>query len=67
MLDSVIALRRALHACPEISGREERTKALLEDFLRAHTTLELSPCGKGFYAAHRELSPTKPPISLRAD
>lgn len=67
MLDSIIALRSALHACPEVSGREKKTKELLVDFLKAHTTLEISPCGEGFYAAHRELSPTKPSIALRAD
>ena len=41
-------LRHALHQCPEISGQEVRTKALLQQFLRAHTTLELQPCGEGF-------------------
>jgi len=67
MLDSIIALRNSLHACPEISGKEKKTKALLWDFLKTHTTLELIPCGKGFYAAHRETSPAKPAIALRAD
>lgn len=43
-------LRHALHQCPEVSGRETRTEALLQQFLRAHTTLELQPCGEGFYA-----------------
>ena len=36
-------LRHALHACPERSGQETQTKALLQEFLRAHTTLELQP------------------------
>lgn len=53
-------LRHALHQCPEISGQEVRTKALLQQFLRAHTTLELQPCGEGFYAAHREKNASKP-------
>ena len=60
-------LRHALHQCPEVSGRETRTEALLQQFLRAHTTLELQPCGEGFYAAHREKNASKPAIALRAD
>lgn len=68
MLDTIIQLRRALHACAEVSGKEEKTKALLMDFLKTHTTMELCPCGDGFYAAHREEpSPAKPAIALRAD
>lgn len=39
-------LRHALHQCPEVSGRETRTEALLQQFLRAHTTLELQPCAQ---------------------
>ena len=60
-------LRHALRQCPEVSGRETRTEALLQQFLRAHTTLELQPCGEGFYAAHREKNASKPAIALRAD
>ncbi len=66
-LDEIRALRRALHGCPEVSGQEAKTKALLMDFLRARTGLELHPCGEGFYAARREPEGTKPPIALRAD
>ena len=61
------ALRHALHQCPEVSGQEVKTKALLQQFLRENTTLELHPCGEGFYAAHREGNPSKPAIALRAD
>lgn len=61
------ALRQALHHCPEPSGQEDRTRAMLMDFLAGHTTLELHPCGAGFYAAHRETGGTKPSIALRAD
>ena len=60
-------LRHALHAMPEVSGREVRTRAMLIDFLRTHTTLELCPCGDGIYAAHREPATDKPAIALRAD
>ena len=47
----IVNLRQKLHQCPEISGQEARTKALLQEFLRAHTSLEILPCGEGFYAA----------------
>lgn len=40
---------------------------MLMDFLAAHTTLELHPCGTGFYAAHREADAIKPSVALRAD
>ena len=59
-------LRASLHACPEISGSERRTKAALIGFLRIHTTLELHECGGGFYAAKRSGS-AEPAIVLRAD
>ena len=63
----IVNLRQKLHQCPEISGQEARTKALLQEFLRAHTSLEILPCGEGFYAAHREQVTEKPAIALRAD
>ena len=66
-LELITQLRKALHNCPEISGKEEKTKALLMDFLKQHTSLELHTCGNGFYAAHREASPSKGAIALRAD
>ena len=66
-LDLILNLRQQLHQCPEISGQEVKTKALLQEFLRTHTTLELHPCGEGFYCAHREDAPKKPAIALRAD
>lgn len=63
--NTIQKLRRALHAVPERSGAEVKTRALLMEFLRTHTTLELHPCGDGFYAAHRESSGAS--IALRAD
>lgn len=66
-LDRIIALRRTLHATPEISGRETQTRAILMDFLRSSTTLELFSCGEGFCAVHREADTSKPAIALRAD
>lgn len=67
MLQTITELRHALHDCGELSNMEVKTKALLMDFLRANTTLELHPCGAGFYAAHRETDPVKPAFALRAD
>lgn len=52
--EQITNLRHTLHACPEISGQEKQTKETLQNFLTAHTSLELHDCGKGFYAAHRE-------------
>lgn len=67
MLQSIKTLRQRLHDCAELSGQEVKTKQLLMDFLRAHTSCTLHPCGDGFYAAHRETAATKPAIALRAD
>lgn len=67
ILKKITELRKQLHDHAEVSGKEEKTKALLMDFLKEKTTLELHPCGDGFYAAHREEDTTKPALSLRAD
>lgn len=67
MLQKITALRHKLHDCAELSGQEYQTKALLTAFLKEHTSLELHPCGDGFYAAHREENPSKPSVALRAD
>jgi len=67
ILKTILALRAQLHDCAEVSGQEVRTKALLKQFLAQNTSLELHDCGEGFYAAHREASPVKPAIALRAD
>lgn len=66
-LKQIAQLRSALHACPEASGREIRTKAMLMEFLLANTSLELHDCGDGFYAAHREATVCRPAMALRAD
>jgi len=66
-LQRITKLRHQLHDMAEVSGQEVRTKAVLMDFLRAYTTLELQPCGEGFYAAHREADAVKPAVALRAD
>lgn len=62
-------LRQELHACPEISGRERRTRAALKNFLEEHTEMELHECGKGFYAVFRSTVPVpgRKTVALRAD
>lgn len=67
LLTQVVELRRALHACPEPSGHESRTMALLKQFLTEHTSMEIHDCGPGFYAAHREGQSSAPGIAFRAD
>lgn len=67
MLQKIIDLRHRLHDCAELSGMEVRTKAMLTEFLKEHTTLDIRPCGDGFYAAHRERDVRLPAIALRAD
>lgn len=66
-IPAITKLRHRLFTCAEISGQEVKTRHLLTTFLQEHTSLEICPCGDGFYAAHRETAPTKPAIALRAD
>ena len=40
-LEKITALRRQLHACPELSGHETVSFNTLYDFLKAHTALKL--------------------------
>lgn len=66
-IPAITELRRKLADCAEISGQEVNTRRLLIEFLQEHTSLEIYPCGSGFYAAHRESAAVKPAIALRAD
>lgn len=66
-IQNIIQLRALLHRNPEISGTEVQTKSILTAFLRENTSLELHPCGQGFYAAYRAKHPVKGAIALRAD
>ena len=65
-LESVIALRRTLHGCPELSGRERHTKATIRAFLTAHTSLEVRDMGGWLLATHMEAEGL-PWIGFRAD
>ena len=65
-LGLVTELRRRLHACPERSGREARTKAAIAAFLREHTALEVRDMGAWLLASHME-GAGLPAYGLRAD
>ena len=65
-LKKVVALRHALHACPERSGHEARTMAAIRAFLSENTTLELRDMGGWLLATHRE-GEGLPEIGFRAD
>ena len=59
-------LRHELHKIPEPSGAEIRTAAMIKAFLRENTSMEITDCEGGFYAAHRERD-AKSSVALRAD
>ena len=61
-----IALRRALHAHPELSMEEVWTKATLVDFLKTHTGLDICDRGRWFYAIYHA-GTDAPAIAFRAD
>ncbi|MGM9583173.1 MAG: M20 family metallopeptidase [Phascolarctobacterium sp.] len=65
----ILELRQKLHALAEPSMSEYKTKALLMEFLRQHTSLELVDCGSWFYAYHAGAGGTgeQGAIALRAD
>ncbi len=65
-LDLAVALRRQLHAHPELSMHESWTKETLMDFLRRNTSLEIVDRGRWFYAVHRG-GGNRPAIAFRAD
>lgn len=65
-LEPIAQLRRALHACPELAHREEKTQALLWDFLTQRTSLSLYREAGWFYAMHYE-GDHLPTTVVRAD
>ena len=65
-INNAISLREKLHRIPEASGCETETKKALIAFLKAESDLEITDCGKWFYAAHRETAAAES-IALRAD
>lgn len=66
-LAQVIALRHDLHAHPELSGKEERTRRVLMDFVQEHSDFKVVPCPGWFYACRHTEHPQAAPIAFRAD
>lgn len=66
ILESVCALRAALHKLAERSGEEKKTKAHLMGFLQANTSLRLDDFGQWFCAVHEERAASET-IAFRAD
>ena len=67
LYEKAVALRHALHAAPELSGREAGTKRMLQQFLKANTPLSITDCGAWFYAVYRCGRPGARRIAFRAD
>lgn len=65
-LDKAVALRRALHECPERSGQERRTMATIRTFLAENTSLAVRDMGGWLLATHWE-GDGLPAIGFRAD
>ncbi|WP_138160504.1 M20/M25/M40 family metallo-hydrolase [Peptoniphilus catoniae] len=53
-IEKIKKLRQVLHANPELSGREVKTKEIVINFLEKNTSLKLVDMGKWFYALHFE-------------
>ncbi|MBR5947421.1 MAG: M20/M25/M40 family metallo-hydrolase [Clostridia bacterium] len=66
ILSSAVELRHTLHKSAELSGREERTKRIIMEYLSDRTSLELHDMGAWFYAAYRSKEGKKR-IAFRAD
>lgn len=60
------ALRQKLHAIPEKSMEEYKTKSTLIHFLQKHTSLDIVDQGSWFYARYL-VDPQDPAICFRAD
>lgn len=66
-LNQIIELRHRLHACPELSLEEHRTKEILMDFIKTHTGLEVMDRGRWFYAVYHCGRPGAASVAFRAD
>ena len=67
ILESIRSLRHTLHACPELSMKESRTKQILEEFLRANTCFKVVDCGNWFYAVKYAEQEQAERIAFRAE
>lgn len=67
-LKEITELRHRLHAWPELSLEEHRTKEALMDFINTHTRLEVVDRGHWFYAVfHCGKPDAAAPLAFRAD
>lgn len=64
--EKIKSLRKALHEIPEKSGFEQKTMALLKNFITKNTTLKITDRDGWFYAFHEEKGARKS-IAFRAD
>ena len=62
--DQAVFLQKALHNLPEASGQEQKTKAVLMEFLKGVQGLTVVDKGAWFYAVHREPIMTKITLML---
>ena len=66
--DMIHSLRKKLHENPEPSMQEEKTRHILQEFIKRHTTFEVVDKGVWFYAVKKaEKENGKAPIAFRAD
>lgn len=66
--DMIHSLRKKLHENPEPSMQEEKTRHILQEFIKRHTTFEVVDKGVWFYAVKKaEKESWKAPIAFRAD
>lgn len=66
--DMIHSLRKKLHENPEPSMQEEKTRHILQEFIKRHTTFEVVDKGVWFYAVKKaEKECGKAPIAFRAD
>ena len=66
-IDTLVELRKTLHANPEASLKEVKTREILKNFLKDHTkNTKIVDMGSWFYALHEEEGATET-IAFRAD
>ncbi|WP_238298247.1 M20 metallopeptidase family protein [Eubacterium sp. MSJ-33] len=66
--DMIHSLRKKLHENPEPSMQEEKTRHILQEFIKRHTTFEIVDKDVWFYAVKKaEKESGKAPIAFRAD
>lgn len=68
LYQKAVELRHELHRHPELSNEETETKQRLMDFLRQNAAgIEITDCGKWFYAAYRSENPNARTVAFRTE